>query len=232
MQPPANVANVTQRIAAIQRLVTPVDAAAFQARVDEAMAATPDEDATSGGLATRPQATSRTAHGLRLGPVGNRAPSITLGQLMAAYGATPAAGPVTGGTASDTGPLLVPVDGELSSEFGMRTHPVHGDHRMHTGVDVAAPTGTPIRAAAGGEVVFAGDRGGYGLTIEIDHGNGRTTRYAHQSALDVEVGQRVERGQVIGRVGSTGVSTGPHLHFEVRVDGEPIDPRLHLAGVR
>ena len=111
-----------------------------------------------------------------------------------------------------------PVDGTLTSEFGSR------DGRLHRGIDVAAPDGTPIRSVRDGVVTFAGVRRGYGNTVEIDHGDGHETLSAHQSELLVERGERVRRGQVIGRVGSTGSSTGPHLHFEYTVAEHELDP--------
>lgn len=131
--------------------------------------------------------------------------------------------------AGGKGLLSSPVPGSrLSSDFGPRVHPVLGTARMHDGVDFAAPTGAPIRAAAGGTVVFAGPRGGYGNTLIVDHGNSLATLYAHQSELHVAEGAVVTAGQVIGAVGSTGMSTGPHLHFETRVAGVPVNPLLYL----
>lgn len=123
-----------------------------------------------------------------------------------------------------SGRFIRPVDGRLTSGFGMRVHPIFKVRKMHTGIDIAAPAGTPIRAADSGVVVEAGYLRGYGYTVIIDHGGGVATLYAHCSALLVAVGQEVQRGQVIARVGSTGYSTGPHLHFEVRVNGEPVNP--------
>ena len=122
---------------------------------------------------------------------------------------------------TDTG-LRWPTDGKVTSEFGWR------NGRMHNGMDISAPTGTPIVAAADGEVVFAGWKGGYGRTVDVDHGDGVVTRYAHQSATLVAEGDGVDRGDRIGNVGTTGYSTGPHLHFEVHVDGEAHDPRNDL----
>jgi murein DD-endopeptidase MepM/ murein hydrolase activator NlpD len=95
---------------------------------------------------------------------------------------------------------------------------------MHTGLDIAAPTGTPIASAGGGEVIFAGRKGGYGNAVIIDHGHGKTTLYGHMSRIQVRMGQVVKRGQLVGNVGSTGFSTGPHLHYEVRQNGTPINP--------
>lgn len=130
---------------------------------------------------------------------------------------------------SGHGVLSVPIPGApITSGFGPRVHPIYGDVRMHTGVDFGAATGTPIQAAADGVVVSAGPLGGYGNATVIDHGNGLATLYAHQSSIIVSPGQHVSRGQVIGYVGCTGLCTGPHLHFEVRVRGTPVDPMQYL----
>ena len=135
----------------------------------------------------------------------------------------PAPGP---GPASTTrnGRFIWPVNGSVGSGFGPRIHPISGGSRMHTGVDIGASSGTPIKAADDGVVVMAGPNGGYGNWTLIDHGGGLATGYGHQSSIGVSRGQRVSRGEVIGRVGSTGASTGPHLHWEVRVNGNPVDP--------
>jgi murein DD-endopeptidase MepM/ murein hydrolase activator NlpD len=122
----------------------------------------------------------------------------------------------------------LPVNAPMSSRFGYRVHPIFGDTRLHTGLDFAAGAGTPIRAAGPGRVVWAGPRGGYGNLVAIDHGNGLATLYAHQSRIDVTVGQKVATGEVVGLVGSTGFSTGQHLHFETRELGTPADPLLYL----
>ena len=121
-----------------------------------------------------------------------------------------------------------PVAGPVSSGFGPRVHPILGDVRMHTGVDYAVGTGFPIRSAGPGIVVWAGPRGGYGNAVIIDHRNGLATLYAHQSRVNVTPGQKVTAGQVVGFVGQTGMATGPHLHFEVRELGAPVDPMLYL----
>ncbi|WP_425337676.1 M23 family metallopeptidase [Pusillimonas caeni] len=126
-------------------------------------------------------------------------------------------------------PTLMPVNYPyLSSSFGWRRHPISGRHVMHEGLDFAAPKGTPIHAASGGVVTAAGYKSGYGNMVEIYHGNDLVTRYAHASKLKVKAGDIVERGQEIAAVGSTGHSTGPHLHFEVRMAGHPLDPVLFL----
>ncbi len=135
--------------------------------------------------------------------------------------------------AREDGPtrLVAPLErARVSSEFGMRTHPILGTSRLHAGMDFSAPGGTPILAAAPGTVVLAGPRGGYGNTVIVDHGHNLTTLYAHQSRTGVVPGDRVEGGQVIGYVGSTGMSTGPHLHFETRLRGEPTNPRHFYRG--
>jgi murein DD-endopeptidase MepM/ murein hydrolase activator NlpD len=128
-----------------------------------------------------------------------------------------------------------PIDPKrVSSNFGERIHPIDGTRHFHTGVDVRAAAGTPILAAAGGVVKRAGERGGYGNAVEIDHGNGVSTLYAHARELSVQPGDTIEEGQALGFVGQTGKATGPHLHFEVRVQGKPVDPRraLNAYGVR
>ncbi|SAK55276.1 peptidase M23B [Caballeronia temeraria] len=116
-----------------------------------------------------------------------------------------------------------------SSPFGNRLDPFTGYLSFHPGIDLVAPTGTPILAAASGRVIYAGPMPGYGNTVEIDHGNGFITRYGHASKIEVRVGQRVEPGQAIATVGSTGRSTGPHLHFEIRAGGQPLNPADYLA---
>lgn len=126
------------------------------------------------------------------------------------------------------GTLMRPVNGRITSGFGSRFHPILRERRMHAGVDFAAPSGTPIRAAAPGVVIQARYSRGYGNMIVIDHGGGLSTLYAHCSRLFVRSGARVDRGDVIASVGSTGLSTGPHLHFEVRINGSPVNPMSRL----
>jgi len=133
------------------------------------------------------------------------------------------------GSAESDALLIRPVEvGYVSSSFGMREHPILGGQRMHYGIDLAAPEGTSIKAAADGEVVFAGQKSGYGYVVEVDHGNGLVTVYGHNQENKVKVGQRVEKGQVVALVGQSGLSTGPHLHFEVRREGQPINPTALL----
>jgi murein DD-endopeptidase MepM/ murein hydrolase activator NlpD len=122
-------------------------------------------------------------------------------------------------------PSIMPTFGYISSSFTRnRLHPILDRARPHTGLDIAAPHGTPILAAAKGRVTFAGTRGDYGRMVEIDHGHGYVTRYAHASRLLVRVGQTVMRGDKIAEVGSTGLSAGPHLHYEVHVNGRAVNP--------
>lgn len=121
-----------------------------------------------------------------------------------------------------------PVHGPITSPFGMRTDPVTGNYQLHTGIDIGADYGVPIQAAADGNVIFAGWYGGYGNAIIIDHGSGYSTLYAHCSAMYVVANQPVRQGQAVGAVGATGWATGPHLHFEIRRNGVPIDPLSRL----
>jgi len=125
---------------------------------------------------------------------------------------------------SESSDLLLPVEGRLSSFFGLRDHPILGGLRMHSGLDIAAPEGSPVRAAQSGIVVFSGSRDGYGQVVEIDHGQGLTTLYGHNQENLVQEGQLVRQGQVIALVGETGLATGPHVHFETRRQGQAIDP--------
>jgi murein DD-endopeptidase MepM/ murein hydrolase activator NlpD len=132
-------------------------------------------------------------------------------------------------------PVRKPIAGEidLSSSFGVRNDPFGRGPAMHSGVDFRSSHGDPVRATANGRVVSAGWNGGYGKMVEIDHGNGITTRYGHLSHIDVKAGHSVRAGQTIGRIGSTGRSTGPHLHYETRIDGDAVDPQKFLrAGLR
>lgn len=132
------------------------------------------------------------------------------------------------GTTSAPGALSWPVSGTITSPFGYRRNPFGGGMEFHQGLDIAAPMGTTITAAAAGTVISAGWYGGYGNYILIDHGGGMATGYGHCSQIFVSVGQQVQKGQAIGAVGSTGASTGPHVHFEVRINGKPVDPAAYL----
>ncbi len=127
-------------------------------------------------------------------------------------------------------PVRMPLSGDasVSSPFGYRADPFLGRLALHPGVDLIEAYGDEIHATGAGRVTHAGPMGGYGIMVEIDHGNGLVTRYAHMSKALVDEGQDVVQGAVLGRIGSTGRSTGPHLHYEVRVDGEPVDPERYL----
>lgn len=126
-------------------------------------------------------------------------------------------------------PSMWPVEGETTDRFGVRGNPFGGGaSEYHSGQDISAPKGTPVVAPADGTVTHAGWQSGYGNLVTIDHGNGLTTRYGHLSKVEVAVGQEVKRGALLGLVGSTGRSTGPHLHYEVRVNEEAVNPRSYL----
>ncbi|HEX8283302.1 MAG TPA: M23 family metallopeptidase [Pyrinomonadaceae bacterium] len=126
-------------------------------------------------------------------------------------------------------PSIWPVEGESTDSFGVRGNPFGGGGaEFHPGQDIAAPRGTPVLAPAEGKVVEAGWKNGYGQTVVIDHANGLTTRYGHLSKIEVVSGQEVKRGDQLGQVGSTGRSTGPHLHYEVRIGELPVSPRHYL----
>ena len=133
------------------------------------------------------------------------------------------------GSGNYGGELFWPTNGPIVSGFGYRTHPVYGTTRFHSGVDIDGACGQPIYAAEKGSVLSAGSNGGYGNATVIDHGDGLSTLYAHQSSIGVSSGESVARGEQIGLVGTTGLSTGCHLHFEVRINGEPVDPVPYLT---
>ena len=143
--------------------------------------------------------------------------------IIAQVGST-SSGPLPSGG----GQLLWPAAGPITSPYGYRTHPIFGDTRLHTGIDIGAPYGAPVIASDGGSVIYAGVMGGYGNTVVIDHGGGLATTYNHMGAILVSSGQTVARGSQIAEVGCSGYCTGPHLHFEVRIDGGPVDPMPYL----
>ncbi|HUR48720.1 MAG TPA: peptidoglycan DD-metalloendopeptidase family protein [Acidimicrobiales bacterium] len=150
-----------------------------------------------------------------------KAESDTIGNILRLRGA---------GTGSRPGALEPPIPfAAVTSRFGPRTHPILGTVRVHTGIDLRAGTGTPVRAAGDGEVILAGVRGGYGNAVVVGHGGNLATLNAHLSSILVSPGQQVKAGQIVGLVGSTGMSTGPHLHFEVRIGGTPVDPLPYLS---
>ena len=151
----------------------------------------------------------------------------------AAAAAAAAGGGSGGGSANASGSFLWPVASYVyvSSRFGLRVHPITGEKKSHTGIDIASNQGTAVYASDGGSVTLAGWNGGYGNCIMIDHGNGYVTLYGHLSSISVSVGQTVSQGATIGAVGSTGNSTGPHLHFEVLKNGTRIDPEQFFSGL-
>jgi murein DD-endopeptidase MepM/ murein hydrolase activator NlpD len=132
------------------------------------------------------------------------------------------------GVVRGTGRFIYPVNARITSGYGNRRHPILGYNRFHGGIDFGAGHGTTIMAADSGRIIFAGWYGGYGQSVIVDHGGGITTLYAHASRLYVNVGQNVTQGQAIAAIGSTGLSTGPHLHFEVRQNGNPVNPMNYL----
>lgn len=166
-------------------------------------------------------------------PTGNAADTDgKFKQLFASWKDVEAKKPTVGLTATPQAaaiPSRMPVEGaRFSSQFGSRIHPVTGRRKNHHGIDMAAPSGTPIYATADGRVEMAKWYGGYGNYVQIEHGDEVETRYGHMSRMNVSAGQPVKKGDLIGWVGSTGRSTGPHLHYEVRIAGEPVDPEPYL----
>lgn len=131
-------------------------------------------------------------------------------------------------TMVETTPSVLPTVGWVTSSFGWRTSKFTGKREFHKGLDISAPQGTPIYAPASGKVIFAGRDGSYGQSIKLSHNSNLLTRYAHLHSIKVKVGKRVERGELIGYVGNTGRSTGPHLHYEVRLAGVPVDPSHYI----
>lgn len=129
---------------------------------------------------------------------------------------------------ADTENFIWPASGRISSAYGWRTHPIYKNRQFHGGIDIAVPTGTEVRAVASGKVIRSGDMDGFGLGVVIDHGKGVTTWYGHNSKLLIKAGETVVQGQVIARSGSTGVSTGPHLDFRIKVDGQTVNPQTWL----
>ncbi len=129
-------------------------------------------------------------------------------------------------------PSLLPIHGWISSSFGYRRHPYDGSYRLHAGVDIGAEPGTPVRAPAHGLVIYSGYREGYGKCVVLDHGYGIRTMFAHLSKIFVNAGSRVKRGELLSEVGSTGTSTGPHLHYEIRKNGVPVNPATFFSRSR
>jgi murein DD-endopeptidase MepM/ murein hydrolase activator NlpD len=224
---PANADDQVSAFRALQRHLAAdrKEAHAARVRAEDALATANENLAnltkvTTEALAERNSAESAIENELGSGAVRARPDGIS---------ATLAAAQAGQGDASGPSDLELPIPGApLSSPFGLRNDPLSNGAGFHPGIDFGASSGTPIHAAGAGVVVMAGDCGGYGFCVVIDHGDSIATLYGHQSQLGVSAGQHVEAGQVIGYVGSTGASTGPHLHFEVRDHGLPIDPVLAL----
>ncbi len=185
----------------------------FKQMLDEAVA---DKMAAAGGLGLADMFTKQLAQ--------DASPTRSITNPVGAQPAAAQFGPAL----ADAPRFAMPVVGRASSGYGMRTDPLHQTHSMHAGFDVAAKTGTPVSAAASGVVTHAGAAGTYGNLVTIRHDSGFETRYAHLSKVAVQRGDRVTPGQEVGQVGSTGRSTGPHLHFEIRKDGKAIDPAPYL----
>jgi murein DD-endopeptidase MepM/ murein hydrolase activator NlpD len=143
--------------------------------------------------------------------------------------ATPITAVETGKVASTISPAEVTSAAPISSGFGWRNDPITGAHKFHQGIDIAVAYGRDVKSAAAGTVAFAGVQNGYGNTVIVDHADGRQTRYAHLSRELVRAGDVVEEGQILGKSGNSGRSTGPHLHFEVLVNGRPVDPTSAVA---
>lgn len=218
-----------------QLAVQQADAAAKKKEADDAKAAAADQQQKVQQLADQQHAArdaAASAEAQETAAVGSlraqqdqieadlQAESERIAQLARASG---------GGAPMGNGTFIWPVSANITSGFGYRTDPVTGAQAYHSGLDLGASCGTPIRAAGTGVVITAGfNSGGYGNMTLINHGGGLSTLYGHQSSIIVSAGQNVSQGQVIGYVGSTGKSTGCHLHFEVRVNGNPVDPRGYL----
>lgn len=196
--------------------------------------------ARAGGLGLAPQmlAAWERQQGLGAPPPASSPAPVSAGRLSGvapstgAYATTAAA--VSGVSArndAEMAELKLEMPGRVSSDFGWRTHPISGRTSFHRGIDLAARYGADVPAAAGGRVTTAEEQGSYGLTVVVQHPGGYETRYAHLSSLAVKPGETVVQGQSVGRVGSTGRSTGPHLHFEVVHDGQRIDPELFVRNL-
>jgi len=219
-------ASAERRATANTRRLTAATVSVISARTDEArtardqLAANRDTLAAARELKQSAVVTSREAREEYLAEVDALAAQSAA--LAAAIRDSQAEAGSTGTGAPSAAGLIWPVDGVVVSGFGMRWG------RLHEGIDIAASSGTPIRAAAAGTVIHAGWLGGYGNLVVVDHGNGLATAYAHASAILVGVGRQVTQGETVSLVGSTGNSSGPHLHFEVRVNGAAVDPLLYL----
>ena len=206
------------------RRLTAATIEAISAKTEEARAVRDKLAASRDSLASAEQLKSSALADVRETRAGYLAEVNALQAQSAALGAAirnAQSGSDAGGSGPHSG-LIWPVSGPITSGFGMRWG------RMHEGIDIAVPSGTPVHAAASGTVIYAAWMTGYGNLVVLDHGNGLATAYAHNSSLLVSVGQHVSQGQTISLSGSTGHSTGPHVHFEVRVNGVAVDPLRYL----
>lgn len=193
----------------------------FKQMLDEAIA---DKMTAAGGIGLTAMFTKQLGKAEKIGGV----PALPAAHAPLASGAPGADGALDAPRPDGAPYFVLPVAGRPSSGYGLRADPIHGSMVNHAGFDLAARTGTEVSAAARGTVVHAGPAGTYGNLVTLRHDNGFETRYAHLSAVDVQVGQVIETGQPLGKVGTTGHSTGPHLHFEIRQDGKAIDPAPFL----
>jgi murein DD-endopeptidase MepM/ murein hydrolase activator NlpD len=158
------------------------------------------------------------------GPVGPATPATAVGSAGSAAGPFDVSERLHGGADGSPPSMGLPLEAPMTSAFGWRADPMTGTSRFHAGIDLGAAYGREVPTVAAGRVVFAGEQGGYGQTVVVEHAGGLRTRYAHLSAVCVQAGEKLAQGHVIGRVGQTGRSTGPHLHFEVSRDGQRLDP--------
>ena len=154
---------------------------------------------------------------------------IVLGTLLAVTFSVVPCGAAGDSRSPAAMPSIWPVAGAVTSGFGWRLSPIDGSHEWHQGIDIAAETGTPVVSAANGQVLQSGWSESYGYIVHIDHGNGLATVYGHNSSLVVGTGEKVRMGQVIAYAGSTGRSTGPHLHYEIRINNTAVDPWTYLV---
>lgn len=221
------LAAAEQTVAQKTQLVVDKERAA-QAAVDRVAAVTASAQAVTDRLAALGQQRSQALAAAETALAGQRSRIAELQHESDQIAALIRLRASTGSGLVGKGGLLWPTPGPVTSPFGYRVDPVTGKYALHAGLDIGAPMGAPIRAAKAGTVVFAGQETGYGNYTCIDHGGGFSTCYAHQSKQFVTVGQTVAQGQIIGLVGDTGYTTGPHLHFETRVNGTPVNPAQYF----
>lgn len=222
----ARIASIKAQMAALAAPVAPRLPAAIAPAAAASLASPATAQGTFAAALDSAMGRQTLGAGGSTSPLGlSPAPSLSALPGLAGLGAPSAATPTAGPSTPAAGSWVLPVQGgRISSVFGPRSGVAGRAHEHHTGLDIAAPSGTPVKAASDGVVISAGSAGNYGNAVVVDHGNGVTTRYAHNSKLHVTEGQQIRAGDTIAAVGSTGRSTGPHLHFEVRVNGDAVDP--------